>query len=248
MRNEVTRHTVSIIGLGNVATHLERALRDKVSTVMINPRTLEGMEEDGDIAIISVKDDVISAVAHKLSGRFRLIAHTSGSVPMEVLQGCAPDIGVFYPLQTFTKGVEMDYSVIPFFIEGNNADAEIALTDLARLISGNVQTADSDTRKTLHLASVFACNFTNRLVGIADRILKTKGLDYTVILPLLQQTMGKLHHLSPTDAQTGPAARGDTKVINAHLSMLEEEPRLKDIYEKLSADIMDEGGHKQVKV
>lgn len=231
---------VAVIGSGNVATHLCKALEGKVELYQVDPRSLEGLPEYADIAVISVKDDAIKSVARRLDGKFGLTAHTSGSVPMSALADCGCEHGVFYPLQTFTKDVELNYSEIPFFIEGSSADVTSSLSCLAHLISGNVREADSDSRKTLHLASVFACNFSNCLVGIADDILRRKGMDYSVLLPLLSQTLAKLQSLSPKEAQTGPAARLDMKVVNSHVQMLNEmgERNLAGIYEGLSAEII----------
>lgn len=235
------RLTVALVGTGNVASHLDKALEGKVTLVRVNPHTFEGMPDYADITIISVKDSVIQNVAHNLSGRHGIIAHTSGSVPMSALAGCrASGYGVFYPLQTFTKGVELDYSEIPFFIEGDSDATADVLTNLARLISDNVRRADSESRKVLHLASVFACNFSNCLVGIADGLLKKVDMDYTVLLPLLKQTVAKLDRLTPEEAQTGPAARLDFPVIKRHEEMLEEmgEENLAEIYQDLTAEII----------
>ena len=228
----------AIIGTGNVATHLAKAL-EKEGAVGVNSRNLEGMPEECDLAIISVKDDAIAEVAQKLMGRAKIIAHTSGSVPADALKGCSERYGVFYPMQPFTKGVTMDYSEIPFFIEGSDTATEEALTSLALMISPNVRKAGSSARKRLHLSAVFACNFTNCLMGIADELLKESGMDYTVMLPLLKQTVGKLYGTSPAMAQTGPAARGDLKTIEAHLAMLSDKPHLQDIYLALTKRILD---------
>lgn len=228
---------IAIVGRGNVATHLFKALEGKADIHMVNPHTLEGMPEHVDIAIISVKDDVVAEMAERIKGRAGIVAHTSGSCPLDCLKGSAPSTGVFYPMQTFTKGVDLDYSEIPFFIEGSDEKTEKKLMDLARLISGNVRKADSIGRRQLHLAAVFACNFTNRMMGIADEILKEHGMDYTVMLPLLKQTMEKLSSIPPGEAQTGPAVRGDMGVMQAHLKMLEDKPELRDIYKLISRNI-----------
>lgn len=232
---------VAVVGTGNVASHLVKALQGKVTIIQVNPHTFESMPDYADIVIISVKDSVIQHVAHNLPGQHGIIAHTSGSVPMSALAGCeASGYGVFYPLQTFTKGVDLDYSEIPFFIEGDSETTVSALTDLARLISDNVREADSEGRKMLHLASVFACNFSNCLVGIADKLLRECGMDYTVLLPLLKQTVKKLDSLTPAEAQTGPAARLDMGVVNRHIDMLNDmgERRLAEIYGDMSDEII----------
>ena len=235
--------SVAIVGSGNVATHLCIALDGKVELHQVNPHSFEGMPEYAEIVIISVKDSAIEEVAKRLPGNFNTVCHTSGSVPMSALAGCGNRYGVFYPLQTFTKGVALDYSEIPFFIEGSSPDVVTTLSSLARKISENVVEADSASRKVLHLASVFACNFSNCLVGIADGLLKESGMDYHVLLPLLRQTIAKLDRLSPQEAQTGPAARRDMPVINAHIQMLKEKglQNLAEIYQDLSTEIIKAG-------
>lgn len=205
---------------------------------IVNSRTLEGLPEHSDLILIAVKDDVIGAVASTVKGKGDIVAHTSGSVPANVLAGTGRQYGVFYPMQTFSKGVSLDYSEIPFFVEGNDEDAENKLKGYAVMVSDNVKTADSDARRQLHLAAVFACNFTNALVGAADEILREKGMDYKVMLPLLKQTVAKLERLTPEEAQTGPASRLDMRVLEKHMEMLEDKRLLREIYSDISALIM----------
>ncbi|MDE6578545.1 MAG: DUF2520 domain-containing protein, partial [Muribaculaceae bacterium] len=162
----------------------------------------------------------------------------SGSIPATVLQNKADRYGVCYPMQTFTKGVDMDYSSIPFFVEGDTDQTLSALKSLAALISESVMEADSEKRRLLHLASVFACNFTNHLIHIADTLLQEKGMDYKVLLPLIRQTVNKLSSASPAESQTGPAARNDLTVVNRHLEMLEDKPQLRNIYKEITDSII----------
>ncbi|MCH5228009.1 MAG: DUF2520 domain-containing protein [Muribaculaceae bacterium] len=230
---------VAIVGNGNVASHLFQALRDKIETVLVNSRTLEGFPPDADIVLISVSDNAIEEVFSRLPHTAAVMAHTAGSVPMDVLNKNVAGYGVFYPLQTFTKGVELNYREIPVFIEGNSQETVERLKALASLFSDNVKEADSEARKKLHLASVFACNFSNALAGISQEILKESALDFKDLLPLMKQTINKLASLSATEAQTGPAVRGDTKVMNAHLKMLEDKPLFQEIYTLLSDYISD---------
>lgn len=229
---------VSIIGGGNVASHLFKALEAKAIVSIVNPRTLDNLPQRNDIAIISVKDSAIEEVAKKIINHADVIAHTSGSVPMSVSSDTANGWGVFYPLQTFTKGVELDYSEIPFFIEANSQSAQNKLVKLAEMISNHVYIAGSEERKLLHIASVFACNFTNCLMGISRDILSKSNIDFKVMLPLLKQTISKLSNLSPTQAQTGPAARRDYPVMENHLEMLSYDRELQEIYRLMSNHII----------
>lgn len=231
---------IAIIGRGNVATHLYKALKDMADVQMVNPHTLEDLPSEPELILISVKDDAIEKVMDKLPETNAVIAHTAGSVPLDILKKNNNSVGVFYPLQTFTKDVDLNYSEIPVFIEGDTRETVERLTKVAELFTNNIHIADSDKRKKLHLASVFACNFTNALMGIADSILKESDLDSAVIRPLLRQTINKLNIMSPADAQTGPAKRKDMKVIDEHLRMLETNPTLKNIYQQLTDFIQNE--------
>lgn len=231
---------IAIIGRGNVATHLYKALEDVADVQMVNPHTLEDLPSAPELILISVKDDAIEKVMDKLPETSAVIAHTAGSVPLDILKKNNNSIGVFYPLQTFTKDVDLNYSEIPVFIEGDTRETVERLTKVAELFTNNIHLADSDKRKKLHLASVFACNFTNALIGIADSILKESEMDSAVIRPLLRQTINKLNIMSPADAQTGPAKRKDKKVIDEHLRMLETNPKLKNIYQQLTDFIQNE--------
>ena len=228
---------IAIIGRGNVASHLFTAIKEKTEVVMVNPHTLEDLPEKAEIILLCVSDKAISEVFNKLSVSGSIIAHTSGSMPMDILKGNSPNFGVIYPLQTFTKGLKMTYDNIPVFIEGSNPDTVEKLKHVASLISEDIREADSNERKKLHLASVFACNFTNALAGISEEILKDSGIDFSAILPLMDQTVKKLKTLSPKEAQTGPARRGDKDVMKVHLKMLEQNPDIQKIYSLLSAQI-----------
>lgn len=237
---ELKKDTLIIVGTGNVAFHLEKAFAPFFHVKCINPHTLEGLPHFSDIIILSVKDSVIGEVADKLKSKCTLIAHTSGSVPIDVLNGVASHYGVFYPLQTFTKSVALDYSEIPFFIEGNSEETTAELIRLGRMLSQTIYVADSEKRKKLHLASVFACNFTNRLMGIAQEILSEADIDFRVVLPLMRQTLQKLSELSPAEAQTGPAVRKDYGIIESHLHMLEKQPELQELYKNMSRQIINQ--------
>lgn len=225
---------INIIGRGNVAFHLHKAFEGKEDVKIINPHTLENLDNDADLILICVSDNAIVEVAEKLKGLKTLVAHTAGSVSINVLKDITENYGVFYPLQTFTRGVELKYLDIPFFIEASSPEALSKLNYYASLISDQIIEIDSEKRKYLHLASVFVCNFTNALAGVSEVILKEADMDYKVILPLMKQTVDKLYSLSPTIAQTGPAARKDTTVMEMHMKILETWPQLRDLYKTFS--------------
>lgn len=228
---------INIIGNGNVATHLGKALWGKADVNNVNSRTLENLNVDADISIISVSDNAIEEVADRIPPMPGIVAHTSGSVPMDILKGKHERCGVFYPLQTFSKDVELDYAKIPFFIEASDSLSEKKLLELAESISCNVRLANSEERKALHIASVFACNFTNHLWHISDTLLKENGFTFGMILPLLEETLRKVSAVSPFEAQTGPARRNDTKVTEAHSRLLSAHPQYQEIYNLLTTSI-----------
>ncbi len=245
------RLRVCMIGAGNVATHLTIALNTVADIVQIYSHTLinarrlaehigrphtatdaiDNITHDADIYIVSVKDDCIADVAAHTPD-CGIWAHTSGSIDMSVFAGLKTNYGVFYPLQTFSRTADLDISQVPFFIEGNDTTAFDRLFALASLISIVVEPADSNRRKALHIAAVFACNFVNFMWTQADTLLRRDNLDITFMMPLLKETLNKLNHLSPAEAQTGPARRGDLNIINKHLLDLSGDA--KTIYSLLS--------------
>ena len=247
---------VCLIGSGNVATHLGIALSQMVRIVQIyshninNAATLaekcgcayftdslSDITPDADLYLIAVKDDVIEQVVtstpQSLGGVW---AHTSGSVPMTVFSGHKSHYGVFYPLQTFSRDLHIDMREVPVFVEGCDSQTTEFLKKLASAISDNVAPADSNLRKQLHVAAVFACNFVNLMWIEADELLKESGLGIEFLRPLLMETLRKLERMSPAEAQTGPARRGDRHIINEHLKMLSGEKR--ELYALLSEKII----------
>lgn len=231
---------ISIVGKGNVATHLYEAFKNKVDVVMVNPHTLEDLPTHSDIIIVCVSDNAIEEVASRLPQSNAIVVHTSGSMPMDILQSHTKFYGVMYPLQTFTKGVFLNYEEIPVFIEGMNDNVMKKLKTIAALFSKDIREADSVSRLKLHIASVFACNFINALARISKDLMDESGIDFSALKPLMKQTINKLDVLSPKEAQTGPAVRGDSMVINQHLEMLSSRPEIQNLYQQLT-DIIQDG-------
>ena len=231
---------VAMIGRGRVATHMSKALlKAGNGVVSVNSRTLEELPQDADVYIIAVKDSALQDVIRQLTNLLKtkndapLIVHTAGSMPLSVFEGYAENGGVFYPMQTFSMEREVDFREIPLFIEGKDK----RIRELAESISEHVYELSSDDRKYLHLAAVFACNFTNHCYTLAAEVLEKKGLPFDVMLPLVDETARKVHELHPHDAQTGPAVRGDENVMNAQGALLDG--RNKEIYELLSKSIQE---------
>lgn len=235
---------ISIIGRGRVGTHLHSAFKnigaDKdIQVQLVDSRTFDGLWNNSDLYLITVSDNAISDVSSRLQSYNGIVAHTSGTTPLSALTTGCTNCGVFYPMQTFSANRELDYSRIPIFIEANNTTNESLLFEIAQLISDNVIKCNSERRQSLHIAAVLACNFTNHLYSLSAEYLENNGFDFSVMLPLIEESVAKLHNLSPQDAQTGPAIRNDSKTINAHLQALDNQPNLKQIYSLLTSSIQN---------
>ena len=248
---------IVFVGAGRLATQFAKALYAKGHTIeavysrtMDNATTLTsvggGSPTDtiaslpltADAYIIAVKDAVLPAVIAQLKeGRVECpMFHTAGSVPMSVFEGPLHH-GVIYPMQTFSKERDVDFTHLPFFIEANDGLSFQVATKLATSVSDNVRELSSSARRHLHLAAVFACNFSNHCYKLAADILERQGVSFDVLLPLIDETAQKVHSMHPHDAQTGPAVRYDENVINAQLQLLADEPLKQQVYEIMSKSI-----------
>lgn len=227
--------SICIIGQGNVGTHLCVAFAGKVEELFsIDSRTLEDLPEDADLYLLSVSDSAIEEVAARMPDVKGVVAHTSGSISIDALKSVKGPKGVFYPLMTFSKEADIDYRQIPVFIEASEDEALLTLRKAAELFSDKVKQMDSRQRKLMHIASVFACNFPNALWNVAYSILKDAHVPFSYMLPLIDASVEKLHHFTPEEAQTGPARRGDSKIVDDHMDELSSEPDLQKIYRDLS--------------
>ena len=231
---------IALIGRGRVATNLLPALQKAGHEVVsVNSRTLEELPTEADIYIISVKDSALHEVAmNATKGREQqLFVHTAGSMPMDLFKGLTTHYGVFYPMQTFSKERMVDFNAISLFLEATDPVSKERMKMLAASLTPHIYELDSEGRKHLHLAAVFACNFANHCYALSAEVLEAKGLPFSVMLPLVDETARKVHELAPRDAQTGPAVRGDQNVMQMQAAMLADKPDVKQIYELLSNDI-----------
>ena len=229
---------IVIIGQGNVATNLDYAFRKKgIACQMVSSR--EGLDElpQANVYIYAVKDEALASVVAQVQGRERsLHLHTSGTMPITVFGNDKPHAGIFYPFQTFSKArLIEDFSTVPVFFEARGIDDISAVYSLALTITSHVYEATQHDRERLHVAGVFTNNFTNLMYTMAAELLQNTHIPFKALLPLIDETANKIHTLSPRDAQTGPARRGDENVMNHHLSLLNEEQR--QVYQLLSAAI-----------
>lgn len=269
---------IVLIGAGNLATHLGKALHAAGhDMVQVFSRTMQSAEtlaslldaepltdiaqvrDDADVYIFSVKDSaLVQLVAqlcrHEADGlgedgavnalrkakkgeHERVFLHTAGSMPLSVFKGMAQHYGVLYPMQTFSKQREVDFSIIPCFVEANDEFAQKQIEGMAREISGRVYQLSSEDRKYLHLSAVFACNFANHCYAISQELLEEHGIPFDVMLPLINETAAKVHEMKPKDAQTGPAVRYDENVIGKQSKLLENHPHFKKVYDSMSKSI-----------
>jgi len=251
------KEQIVFIGAGNVATSLSQAFKEVGYRIrQVYSRSLDSAKSlgnllrckyttdinevvtDADLYFFTVPDSAFPTILSAMPPNNGLWIHTAGSLPMDIFRGYTARYGVLYPLQTFSTQRQIDLSEVPIFIEANTQKDEDFLFDVAEWLSfTHVTVMDSVKRKHLHLAAVFACNFSNYMYSIAAQLLEKQGLEWELLLPLINETVEKLYDLSPEQAQTGPAVRGDQAIIEQHLSMLEDE-RLRNIYKLLSDSIV----------
>ncbi len=198
--------------------------------------SLQKLRRDSDLYLIAVPDKKVTEVAGKMQTVDGIVAHTSGITSIDALSGFT-NYGVFYPLQTFSRGRKLDISEIPFCLEGNDKNVMEALTELAARISKVTHHIDSGQRMILHLAAVLVNNFSNHLYHLAEDFLEKRKLDFDLLRPLILETAAKAQDLPPGDSQTGPARRGDASTISKHLELLEDDPGIRNLYELLSEQI-----------
>jgi predicted short-subunit dehydrogenase-like oxidoreductase (DUF2520 family) len=187
---------------------------------------LSALSGDADVYLIAVKDDAISEVASQIKIGTKIVAHTSGIKSKDLLRSASPNYGIFYPFVSMTKESE-----------GSNQHTIAILSDLAATISGNVKMVEENQRQSLHLAAVFAHNFTNHFYTIAEKILYDKGLKFDDLRPLIASHIANVQRLSPATLQTGPAIRHDSTTIDAHLHLLGQNIELKQLYLAVTAAI-----------
>lgn len=255
--------TITFIGSGNVAWHLSQALQQTGHSVTgifsRNTATADALVQQlpqatrlpslyltdthTDVVLIAVPDAALPQVAQELQVQpGTLVAHTSGSQPLHMLQTIAgARVGVFYPLQTFSKSKPLDLEQVPILVEATEQDTLQQLQQLAHSLTDKVHTAASGTRRQLHLAAVFACNFTNHLLGISQQLLQEASLTNELLQPLIQETIAKAMQQHPYSVQTGPAIRHDQIVIDTHLQMLQQHPHLQELYHLLTQSIQRTG-------
>ena len=259
-KSKQAKISVVFIGSGNLATHLAKAMYTTgYSIEQIYSRTIDSakvlaeavdakytnqidsISKSATIYITALTDEaLVDLVSELTEGREQgLWVHTAGSVPISLWKEHCSHYGVLYPMQTFSKKKEVVFKEIPVFIEASTPSDLELLNGIAKTLTEKVYEASSEQRKSLHLAAVFACNFTNHMYALASDLLKDNDLPFEVLLPLIDETAQKVHQLKPNEAQTGPAIRNDKEVMDDHLDLLYKYPNLKHIYKEISKSIIN---------
>ena len=253
--------SVTLIGAGNLAVQLGKTLHRKgIDVLQVYSRTagsaqglasiidagwttdLQKVDLSADLIIISVKDDAIESVLNQIFRTDKPIVHTSGSITMNLLGKYASSYGVFYPLQTFSKMRNIDFTDIPICLEASSNAVMLELKTFAAKLSRNIEEVTTEKRRFLHLAAVFACNFVNHCYFLGEQVLEKENLPFDLLKPLIRETAEKVADMSPFDAQTGPAKRYDLSIIEKHFKLLNDNDVAK-IYQ-----IMTESIHKTHKI
>lgn len=244
------------IGSGNVATHFANAFKAGAAelvqvwsknqehaaelAVSLGAAPISDLKEidlKADLYLIAVKDDAIPEVVTALAGVEGMVVHTSGATDIGVFRESGMNFGVLYPLQTFSKQKNLDFKQVPLCIEAKDQETLDTLKSIAQMLSPLVYEVNSEKRRILHLAAVFACNFVNHLYALSKEILQKNDLDFEILRPLIMETAVKVQDAFPADVQTGPAIRNDEQTIIKHKELLKDMPQLEDIYETLSKSI-----------
>jgi len=253
--------TVSFIGSGNLAWHLAPALdnlgfvvkevfsaRAKNAAALTErlyqaevKSSLDFSDSPSDIFFIAVSDEAIPDIAKEIAlPENATLVHTSGSQPLSLLEySAATHIGVFYPLQTFTKARAIDFKNVPVFIEANDSEGEKKLLTIAKGLTKNFKKISSEERKALHVAAVFASNFPNHMLRIAKELMDENKLNFDWLKPVILESINKALSIGPEYAQTGPAVRGDLEILDQHMEFLKSDKVARKIYEIVSQDIID---------
>jgi len=251
--------SITLIGAGNVAHNLALSFqkegysvrevysRTKASAMELAHRLncnyttdLADLRSDTDLFVLSVHDDALPEVLDQIKIKNKPIVHTSGSTGIEIFENRNIDhFGIFYPVQSFLKNEQEELTRIPICIEANNSVTEELLLHFANSLSTSVFKMDSEKRKTLHVAAVFANNFSNHMFHIAYDLLNQQQLPFDLIRPLLEKTAEKIKHDLPMNVQTGPAMRNDNKIIQEHLKYLNEQKDYQELYKLITENIFE---------
>lgn len=246
---------VVLLGAGNVAWHLSKAMsKNGIEILQVySPKRAEELAKElqvpftnniselnatADMYLLALKDAAYAEIATCFPFKNKCMVHTSGSVDLSVFEKISDHRGVLYPFQTFTKGVNLPFEEVPVCVEASDESTRNTLLFFANKLTKVHYSIDSNQRKQLHLAGVFACNFTNAMYTIAKEIVEEKGMDFSLLLPLIRETARKVELQDPKQVQTGPAVRHDTLIMELHLAMINH-INIKELYALMSKIIAE---------
>lgn len=254
--------SIAMIGAGNLAWHLASELenaghnitevysRNKKNANALVKRlynaeinvSLDFRQSQADIFILAVSDNAIEEVAAKIQlPPEALLAHTSGGQSIDKLgYAGTSNLGVFYPLQTFSKAKKVNWAEIPILVESVNKNTTTLLYKMGRSISKNVQKTSADKRLTVHAAAVFSCNFPVFMMKMAEQLMNNEKIDFSLLRPLIAETFTKVLAIGPEKSLTGPASRGDLETLDRHMNYLQQHERFSEVYQLLSQMILDD--------
>lgn len=239
---------VEVIGRGNVGSQFAKIF----GVIPVDSRTLEGLSDEADLYLIAVSDSAVEEVAGRLPKVDGIVVHTTGSVSVDALKHVrCKGYGVFYPFQTISRRRILEARNIPLLIEADNDKTARFLMDTAKVYGfDKIEFVDSEKRRKVHLCGTFACNFTNAMIAISQKILSECGIDPDIANPLIEETFEKSRKMAAKEAQTGPAIRKDFSTMMKHCDLLEKlgMDREKEIYRTVSEYIMDESWDKERKL
>ncbi len=198
---------------------------------------LEHVPLEADFFIFCVPDRAVAEVAEQFRGRKGTWLHTAGALSIDVFKGITNEYGVLYPLQSLSRDRNIQKGHIPFLVEASSPQVQERITDLVHSISERVEEVDSHTRLKVHLAAVFANNFSNHMVYVAQQLMEEADLDPGLLDLLMEETFHKLREMDSLSAQTGPAVRGDQETMNKHIELLKDHPEWEKLYTFMSRDI-----------
>jgi predicted short-subunit dehydrogenase-like oxidoreductase (DUF2520 family) len=249
---------VVLLGSGKVATQVGKELHNagilvaqvysptlahaQTLALQVHAKAITDLAEltkNADVYIISVNDDAILSLVEHLDLADKIVLHTSGSTAMDVLKAASTNYGVLYPLQTFSFDKAVDFSQVPIAVEASSPEVLKQVEALAHKLSPKIVQMSSEQRLVLHIAAVFACNFSNHVYAIAQQLVESKGISFDYLRPLIAETAAKVQQVLPSEVQTGPAIRKDEKILQKHLDFLKDQPQLQEIYRLLSQSIVN---------
>lgn len=250
---------IAVIGSGNIGLQLMHVFRPLVNELYAVSHNLlecndadyifdhhEKLPTNLDVYIIAVQDAKIGSVAATLQVDQGIVVHTAGSVPMEIFDPYFEHYGIIYPFQSIRKNHELQVDEIPLLLEASDDESFEILKDLCESTGYPCEAVNSEARKHIHLAGVFASNFPNILYRIAYEIVEKQGINPTILIPLIKETAMRLENGHPAEFQTGPAIRNDRETLQEHLELTEKNESWNKVYRELTNLILKQNGHEQL--